>query len=82
MSMFPGKVMMLEDHMFGLFLFRFWKHVFDQPGEQSEEAINCIVKAFKWRKEFGVDKIDEKNINMKVVNKGFMYSHNRDKVEI
>ena len=56
--------------------------MFDQPGEQSEEAINCIVKAFKWRKEFGVDKIDEKNINMKVVNKGFLYSHNRDKVEI
>ena len=80
--MFPGKVMMLEDYILGLFLLRFWKHVFDQPGEQSEEAINCVVKAFKWRKEFGVDKIDEKNINMKVVNKGFLYSHNRDKVEI
>ena len=59
---------------------RFWKHVFDQPGEQGEEAVNCVVKAFKWRKEFGVDMIDEKNINMSVVNRGFLFSHNRDKV--
>ena len=56
--------------------------MFDQPGEQGEEAVNCVVKAFKWRKEFGADKIDEKNINMSVVNKGFLFSHNRDKVNI
>lgn len=60
--------------------FRFWKHVFDQPGEQTEEAVNCIVKAFKWRAEFGVDKLTEKTVNMAVVNKGSLYSHNRDKV--
>ena len=59
---------------------RFWKHVFDQPGEQAEEAVNCIVKAFKWRKEFGVDKLNEDSLNMRVVNKGSLYTHNRDKV--
>ena len=59
---------------------RFWKHVFDQPGEQAEDAVNCIVKAFKWRKEFGVDKVNESTINMSVVNKGSLFSHNRDKV--
>jgi len=58
---------------------RFWKHVFDQPGEQSEEAVNCVLKAFKWRKEFGVDTLDESNINMDIVNKGYLFTHNRDK---
>ena len=59
---------------------RFWMHVFDQPGEQSTEAINCVVKALKWRKEFGVDTINESNINMDIVNKGYLFSHGRDKV--
>ena len=59
---------------------RFWMHVFDQPGEQAQEAINCVVKALKWRKEFGVDKINETNINMDIVNKGYLFSHGRDKV--
>ena len=59
---------------------RFWKHVFDQPGDQTDDAVNCIVKAFKWRKEFGVEKLTESTINMSVINKGSLYSHNRDKV--
>lgn len=59
---------------------RFWKHVFDLPGDQTEEAVNSVVKAFKWRKEFGVDKLNEKTINMDIVNKGYFFTHNRDKV--
>ena len=62
--------------------FRFWKHVFDQPGDQTEEAVNCIVKALKWRAEFGVDKLTEETINMSVVKKGSLYTHNRDKVRL
>ena len=59
---------------------RFWKHVFDLPGDQTEEAVNIVVKAFKWRKEVGVDKLDEKTINMDIINKGYFFTHNRDKV--
>ena len=54
--------------------------MFDQPGEQTEEAVSCVLKAFKWRKEFGVQNISEASISMNVVNKGFLFSHGRDKV--
>ena len=60
---------------------RFWKHVFDLPGDQTEEAVSCVLKAFKWRKEFGVETISEDSINMEVVNKGFLFTHGRDKVK-
>ena len=60
---------------------RFWKHVFDLPGDQAEQAVNCVIKAFKWRKEFGVDKLSEESINMDIVNKGYFFTHNRDKVK-
>ena len=54
--------------------------MFDLPGDQTEEAVSLVLKAFKWRKEFGVQKISEASINMGVVNKGFLFSHGRDKV--
>ena len=57
----------------------FWKHVFDNPGEQGDEAAAMVLKTFKWRKEFGVDKLDEKSINPSVLNKGSFFTHNRDK---
>ena len=62
------------------YVVRVWKHVFDLPGDQAEEAVNWVVKAFQWRREFQVDTISEETINMSVVNRGFLYSHNRDKV--
>ena len=31
----------------------FWKHVFNLPGDQGDEAAAMVVKTFKWRKEFG-----------------------------
>jgi len=43
--------------------FLFWKHVFDLPGDQADEAAAMVLKTFKWRKEFGVDKLDEKTLN-------------------
>ena len=46
--------------------------MFDLPGDQTEEAVSLVLKAFKWRKEFGVQKISEASINMTVVNKGFL----------
>ena len=58
---------------------KFWKHVFDLPGEQGDEATAMILKTFKWRQEFGVDKIEEKSLNQSVVNKGSFFTHNRDK---
>ena len=62
------------------YVVRVWKHVFDLPGDQAEEAVNWVVKAFQWRREFQVDTISEETISMSVVNRGFLYSHNRDKV--
>ena len=58
---------------------KFWKHVFDLPGQQGDEAAAMILKTFKWKKEFGVDKIEEKSLNQSVVNKGSLFTHNRDK---
>lgn len=55
--------------------------MFDLPGDQTEEAVSCVLKAFKWRKEFGVETISEDSINMEVVNKGFLFTHGRDKVK-
>ena len=40
------------------------------------------MKALKWRAEFGVDKLTEETINMSVVKKGSLYTHNRDKVRL
>jgi len=57
----------------------FWKHVFDLPGDQGDEAAAMVVKTFKWRKEFGVDKLNENSVNKSVLNKGSFFTHNRDK---
>jgi len=57
----------------------FWKHVFDLSGDQDDEAAAMVLKTFKWRKEFGVDKLDEKSLNPTVLNKGSFFTHNRDK---
>ena len=63
-----------------LILSRFWRYVFDQPGEQTDEAVSSVLKAFKGRNDFGVESISEDSINMAVVNKGFLFTHGRDKV--
>lgn len=58
---------------------RFWLHVFDLPGVQLEEACKMIIETFKWRKEFGMDKVNLQSINQSMLDKGTVFSHNRDK---
>jgi len=58
---------------------RFWMHVFDLPGSQMEEAVASVLKSFKWRKKFGVDKLEEQSLNRDLLNQGFLFSHGRDK---
>ena len=41
---------------------RFFKHVFELPGKQVDEAVNMIVETFQWRKKFGVDNINYETI--------------------
>ena len=44
-------------------LFRFWMHVYDQPGSQLDEAVTAVVKAFKWRKSYGVENLTDSALN-------------------
>ena len=38
-------------------------HVYDQPGSQLDEAVKTVVKAFKWRKSYGVENLDDSALN-------------------
>ena len=39
------------------YLTKFWRHVFDHPGTQSEAAVKMILNTLKWRKEMGASSI-------------------------
>ena len=38
-------------------------HVYDQPGSQLDEAVTAVVKAFKWRKSYGVENLNDSALN-------------------
>ena len=38
-------------------------HVYDQPGSQLDEAVTAVAKAFKWRKSYGVENLDDSALN-------------------
>ena len=38
-------------------------HVYDQPGSQMDEAVTAVVKAFKWRKSYGVENLNDSALN-------------------
>ena len=38
-------------------------HVYDQPGSQLDEAVAAVAKAFKWRKSYGVENLDDSALN-------------------
>jgi len=58
---------------------RFWMHVYDQPGSQLDEAVKTVVKAFKWRKSYGVENLDDSALNRDLLDKGAFFSHGTDK---
>ena len=56
-------VFAILDALYASMLFRFWMHVYDQPGSQLDEAVTAVVKAFKWRKSYGVENLDDSALN-------------------
>ena len=61
-----------------LYVSRFWIHAFFIPGDRVENAVNLVTDTFKWRKEFGVNDINESDLDMNLLNRGSLYYHNRD----
>ena len=61
-----------------LYVSRFWIHAFFIPGDRVENAVNLVTDTFKWRKEFGVNDINESDLDMDLLNRGSLYYHNRD----
>ena len=56
---------------------KFFRHVFDHPGEQTEAAAKMIVSTLKWRKKQGASNIKEADFPASVFEKGALFSHNR-----
>ena len=63
----PGQNTDLKEYLYRLesnkFNFRFWMHVYDNPGSQLDEAVTTVAKAFKWRKSYGVENLDDSALN-------------------
>ena len=56
---------------------KFFRHVFDHPGEQTEAASKMIISTLKWRKKQGASHIKEADFPTAVFEKGALFSHNR-----
>ena len=56
---------------------KFFRHVFDQPGDQTEAAAKMIINTLKWRKEIGASSIKETDFPQPVFDKGALFSRNR-----
>jgi len=61
------------------YLARFWKHVFANPGPQEEETAIMIVNTARWRKEFGSGEIHDSDFTVQLLDRGTLFSRNRDK---
>jgi len=62
-----------------VYVSKFFKHTFDHPGSQVEAATKMIMNTLKWRKEFGAGLITESDFPPSMLEKGSLFSHNRDK---
>ena len=56
---------------------KFFRHVFDHPGDQTEAAAKMIINTLKWRKEMGASTIKETDFPQPVFDKGALFSRNR-----
>jgi len=61
------------------YIAKFFKHTFDHPGEQEEAAANMIISTLKWRKGFGAGCIAKADFTTSMLERGSLFSHNRDK---
>jgi len=62
-----------------VYVSKFFKHTFDHPGPQCEAAVKMIMNTLKWRKEYGAGLITEGDFPPSMLEKGSLFSHNRDK---
>jgi len=61
-----------------VYLTKFFIHTFDHPGRQTDAAVNMIINTLKWRKEFGAESLSESDFPQSLLEKGSLFSHNRD----
>ncbi len=61
-----------------LYVDRFYCHVHDIPGDRLENAMDMIVKTFKWRLAEKVNDIKSEDIPQGMKDVGSLYLHNRD----
>jgi len=62
-----------------VYLAKFFRHVFEAPGEQTEAAAKMILNTLKWRKSQEASTIKEADFPPGVFEKGALFSRNRDK---
>merc|ERR1719318_138183 len=61
------------------YLGRFWLHAQLMEGPVMANTVKLIVETFLWRKEFGVEEIQEETISKVVLERGEVYCVGRDK---
>ena len=78
----PGEVeqvdverIMAED----VYVAKFFRHVFEAPGEQTEAAAKMILNTLKWRKSQEASTIRESDFPPGIFEKGALFSRNRFK---
>ena len=59
------------------YLTKFWRHVFDHPGTQTEAAVKMILNTLKWRKEMSASSVREEDFPPGLLDRGALFSHNR-----
>jgi len=62
-----------------LYLARFFKHVWDEPGEQTELGVTMIINALQWRKTMAVKGMTAETLKQSIKDRGNLYMHNKDK---
>ena len=60
-----------------VYLAKFFRHVFEAPGEQTEAAAKMILSTLKWRKAQEASTIREADFPPGVFEKGALFSRNR-----
>jgi len=65
---------MTDDNYLG----RFFKHVYDEPGDQIELSTNMIVNSLQWRKSMDVKGMTCETVKDSIKSRGNLYVHNVD----
>ena len=60
-----------------VYLAKFFRHVFEAPGEQTEAAAKMILNTLKWRKTQEASSIRETDFPPGIFEKGALFSRNR-----